>query len=156
MSHNRLKFIEKNQQIKCPASLQPGSMISVPEMSIKTFIETFKSLLSTRHKLGHLNLSGMRFTPESLLDLCSCISKSQSIQIVHLSDNGISQDLDLYTEIVDLFSIEYSSLPKTKMLTQEQRCHYAHAQFPRDKNLVDFEKRFDKYFHKQSVREWRE
>lgn len=78
------------------------------------FIVHFRKLISKSEKLGHLNLNGMSFDHETLTEICSAISKSRSVHAVHLSDNGICLDHELYTDIVDMFSIDYCSLPKYK------------------------------------------
>ena len=59
-------------------------------------------------RLNHVDLSGMNFSNDALLQLCTALSSSDSLLAIHLSDNGLNLqqsmgDNDLTMEILDLF-----------------------------------------------------
>ena len=57
----------------------------------------------------HLDISGMSFCPKEghLIKLCAVISaSSDSLLAVHINDNQIRADEELFEEILDMFGIK--------------------------------------------------
>lgn len=55
--------------------------------------------------LNHLNLSGMNFHYNHLVDLSAQICNCPNLLAVHLSDNGIIRDQELMVDILDYFGL---------------------------------------------------
>ena len=58
--------------------------------------------------LNHLDISGMNFIKEYMIQLCQAIASSELLVSVHLSDNNISSEMDYSLEILDIFGLNES------------------------------------------------
>jgi hypothetical protein len=82
--------------------------------------------LHENDKLVHLDISGMSFCPVEghLLKICGMISSSSdSLLAVHINDNQIKANEELYDEILDLFGLK--QIEKNKIFKQNRPIHDA-------------------------------
>ena len=66
--------------------------------------------INHQYILNHLDISGMNFTNEGIIQICQAVAKSAFICSLHLNDNGISCGwldgrADLKEEVLDIFGI---------------------------------------------------
>lgn len=78
-------------------------------------ISNLKLLLKKARILNHVNFSGMNIEWSRLLDLCQCIVKAPLIMGVHLSDNNISQRMEYFLEILDVFDMTLRDIPRRRI-----------------------------------------
>lgn len=102
-----------------------------------TFIENLKMLIEKNQRLGHLNLNGMMLDQRAIIEICTSIAGSKNIHVVHLSENGICQDDQLYFKVLELFSIHKDQIPNQRRtegqdylkfdepMNQSQKAQYA-------------------------------
>ena len=55
--------------------------------------------------LNHLDLSGLNFTNDQLIALSSNLCVCQNLMGVHLNDIGITNDENLFMELIDIFGL---------------------------------------------------
>ena len=89
------------------------------------FLENFIEFISYSEVLNHLDISGMslgrdynpeQFTYQSwvqrhnttapILALCSALSSSYCLMSLHMSDNGLRDDEELFLEVLDYFGLD--------------------------------------------------
>ena len=95
------------------------------------FIENLIEFITYSEVLNHLDISGMNlgrdYNPEKfayqswiqrhnttapILAICSALSSSYTIMSMHLSDNGLRDDEELFLEVLDNFGLDQMSLQK--------------------------------------------
>ena len=108
ISYNSLHFIENKPDFK----------------DSEEVVENLINLVSNSNVLNHIDISGMNlgrdFNPDqfSLLDepdghcshapilsLALAIATNDNMLAVHLSDNGLRQDMDIFLEVLDFFGL---------------------------------------------------
>ena len=79
-------------------------------MASRKVLANLYSLFEKAYVLCHVKLSGMRFGPKPLLDLCNKASKVRLLMSIHLNDNEINSDPELMQEILDIFGLRLEDL----------------------------------------------
>ena len=69
------------------------------------FLNSFTQYLQATRSLVHLDLSGLSFNDEHLLELSHIITKMPTLLAIHLSDVGICHSNDLMLHILECFGI---------------------------------------------------
>jgi hypothetical protein len=64
--------------------------------------------------LNHINFSGMEINKSNLMFLCTEIQNAKFLLAVHLNDNGITKDVDLFYELLDIFGLDTRDVPSVK------------------------------------------
>ena len=69
------------------------------------FVENMCEFLKKNEALCHLDVSGMNFTNEQIIQLAQNASQCEGLVAIHLSDNGIKTEKELFGEILDIFGL---------------------------------------------------
>ena len=69
--------------------------------------------------LNHIDLSGMSFSKDALLTLCSSLSLNTTLVGIHLNDNGIQEDRNLLVEVLELFKSKFYDMDEPKLLNAD-------------------------------------
>lgn len=69
------------------------------------FFHSFSEYLLATYSLVHLDLSGLSFREEQLLELCHIIAKMPTLLAIHLSDIGICHSPETMAHILEYFGI---------------------------------------------------
>lgn len=75
------------------------------------FLSLFSEYLQKTHTLSHLNLSGMNILYKPLKSLCDTLSKSFSLQAIHLNNNLVMQNLKRADKLLLKFGIDQKFNP---------------------------------------------
>lgn len=87
------------------------------------FIDGIKKLFKMTKLLNHVNFAGMNITGKYMFDLCQALSACSFILGIHLCDNGLYEDEELFLEILNLFGLSASDIPIQQNLTRHQKGH---------------------------------
>lgn len=99
LSYNMLNF-RKN----CVAEFQAS----------ENFIKNIGMLLKKSMILNHVNFSGMEINKQNLMSLCNEMQNAKFLLAAHLNDNGITKDVDLLYELLDIFGLDTRDVPNIK------------------------------------------
>lgn len=84
------------------------------EYSEKT-IFNLKALLDRAKILNHVNFSGMNITRSQMLSLCNCMNKCALLMGIHLNDNGINLNDSYFLEVLKVFDLGVTDLPRARL-----------------------------------------
>ena len=70
------------------------------------FCDMIADYLSSSYYLNHVDLSGMNFSRDQLIQVATAAAQSEGLCGVHLSDNGLRKDEDLLGETLDAFGLD--------------------------------------------------
>ena len=73
--------------------------------SANKFVKLLLFILEKNTLLMHIDISGMNFKHDQLIDIVMVANQSESLGSIHLSDNNISFDAELRADICDCLSI---------------------------------------------------
>ena len=76
----------------------------------ESFMENLGNFFKHSKWINHVNFSGMNFQKSQILQLLEMIKNSEFLQSIHLSDNGITKDVDFYYDCLDDFMITEEDL----------------------------------------------
>ena len=69
------------------------------------FVDCLCEFLRQNEALYHLDISGMNFADDQLIQLSQCASQAEGLLAIHMSDNGIRTEKELQGEILDIFGL---------------------------------------------------
>lgn len=75
------------------------------------FVENIVALLHTSRLLNHINLSGMEFSHEAVLEVSRAAIRSRLLMSVHLSDNGITTDPERLKQTLNVYGLTEADVP---------------------------------------------
>ncbi len=55
--------------------------------------------------MNHINLSGMKLTESPVLKICKSCAKSKLIMSIHLNDNDITSNKQLFKDALEIFQL---------------------------------------------------
>lgn len=73
--------------------------------STEEFAETLWEYITKNEVLNHLDISGMNFSDEQLIQISKAASQSEGLIAIHMSDNGIRAEKELQGEVLDIFGL---------------------------------------------------
>lgn len=69
------------------------------------FVDNLCEFMQKNEALYHLDVSGMNFADEQIVQIAQTASQSEGLIAIHMSDNGIRTDKELLGEILDIFGL---------------------------------------------------
>ena len=96
-----------NSLVQPPQGDKSGLNQSNPEIEASCeFVENVCDFMRKNNLLNHVDLSGMNLNAEQILAIAdTTLTQSESLLVIHLSDNGIGFDHDLRDEILDMMGL---------------------------------------------------
>ena len=80
------------------------------QASIDTVENLIKMIGKKENMLTHIALNGMEITEEPLLKLCGEMAKSKRLTGIHMNDNGIGINLELFDKVINCFKLKLSDI----------------------------------------------
>ena len=68
-------------------------------------MENLAEFVKTAKFLNHVNFSGMNFGKDQIRELLEILRDCEFLLAIHLSDNGITEDDDLFYDCLEEFQI---------------------------------------------------
>lgn len=69
------------------------------------FVENLCEFIQKNEVLHHLDISGMNFADEQIIQISQNASQSESLVALHMSDDGIRTEKELLGEVLDIFGL---------------------------------------------------
>ena len=100
----------------------------------------------TAKYLNHVNFSGMNFTEEQIRGLLEILRACEYLLALHLSDNGINEEIDLFYDCLEEFQVNDKDLIEINRSKRTE--HKLHPKEPRkyDKLDIDYKASLREYF----------
>ena len=86
----------------------------------ENFIKNVGMLLKKSMILNHVNFSGMEINKQNLMSLCKEMQNAKFLLAAHLNDNGITKDVDLMYELLDIFGLDIRDVPNIRKDEEEK------------------------------------
>lgn len=100
LSYNSLDFNEKKAE-----SYREIYKEYQPYYDSYEFLVAFEEYLLKTNSLLHLDLSGLSFGDEQLLELCNGLVKVPTLLAVHLNDIGFSRNQEVLLQVLEFFGV---------------------------------------------------
>ena len=79
-------------------------------------LQNLRHILEHNVILNHLNLSGMKFRKNQMLEIFNSCIRSPLLMTLYLNDNGINVDHSMFQDALGIFKIDPNDLPPQRKI----------------------------------------
>ena len=112
----------------------------------ESFMKNLTNFFKLAKFINHVNFSGMNFQKGQILQLLEMMKNSEFLLAIHLSDNGITKDVDFYYECLDDFMITEDDLVEINRSKRKDAKAHPNESKKYDKLDIDYKGYLDQYF----------
>ena len=113
------------------------------------FMTNISKFIKVAKRVNHINFSGMNFKKPQIFELIEILRNCEFLLALHLSDNGITRDKELYYDCLEEFQItEEDLLEINRSKRNEVKLH---PKYPKkyDKLDIDYKRYLSPYFNSE-------
>ena len=109
-------------------------------------MENLAEFVTNAKFLNHLNFSGMNFSKDQIRELLEILHNCEFLLALHLSDNGITEDGDLFYDCLEEFQITDKDLVEINRSKRTELKFHPKEPKRYDKLEIDYKTYLREYF----------